>query len=256
MALKVFATALCEYVFQPMFLDSEEDWIEKEMQKLSKDEPAQETHLRSILLAVNPAQQTSIGMDRAKEALTDVKNVLLPLVPYLKRASLSEDLEQLCEEARVTWCRVQMVKELIEPDFRLSSDDEWDVLNLPKDPSASGPDSPSQTRPGQGVPFSGNKVKKQVSTEVFSLKDDEDYLEVWPAFGTADTLLCPGYTLVERQLKVAKGELQMEQQKEEQAKREQEEAEKKNEQEKRNQRAMSRSTKANGSGPRRRGSEA
>ncbi|KAI0505816.1 hypothetical protein F5B22DRAFT_626436 [Xylaria bambusicola] len=196
--LASLGTRLADEIFVPFyFLPNEDqnlpegiDTITMMLSNLSQVDPKRELHLRSVLLAIYPDEQTKVANNRAIEIAGDIYHVLRFLVIEDQRENFHKEIMQLCRLAVESWNTLRPLKEKVEP-FTATEDD-TEKYWLPAEF-----DSTSQTKKllANAKP---NGLGSKPSLN--SLKSAKGIKLVWPGFSYGNEVLKQGFMLLDSQV--------------------------------------------------------
>ncbi|KAI0439848.1 hypothetical protein F4803DRAFT_22336 [Xylaria telfairii] len=199
--LACLGSRLADLIFLPYYTEPNDDEEEHRhgidaitalLSNLSHSDPMRELHLRSVLLAISPDEQTKRGLERADSIANDMYNILGVLLEEDQRVEFDRDVTKLCQLAVESWDTLRPLKEKVEP-FTMSEEDNekyWLPAEL---------DSVSQSKKqASGKPNGlGSKPSLQ------SLKSANKVVLVWPGFSYGSEVLKQGFMLLESQVRSA-----------------------------------------------------
>lgn len=130
-ALAILSRALESYIFQPLYISQGNDPLTELLAEVNEEDPAQEMHVRAVLLNILPDRQKENGEARVKKAMGKVFGALRYFVPADKRDSFEPELRKVCREALQVWQPLQRLQERVVADSVLVEPEEWSILRLP-----------------------------------------------------------------------------------------------------------------------------
>ncbi|KAK0639155.1 hypothetical protein B0T16DRAFT_394936 [Cercophora newfieldiana] len=212
--LSIISETLIKHVFQPVYLDRQEERLAHHMRGLARQDDGQESYLRSVLLkSITPSPQKA-AMPSCGE--TAAGELLKALGPFFKNKERNDKLfsaiRALCEYACSNWRCIQQIVNKVEPnlDFSLVDHTDWEALPFKLDQQT--PDQKPQQNGNSSAP-NGNSVAnsgkaKQQPTKPSQPqsnggRSDNSSFVVWPSFIFVSSedpdempgILVPGYVL-------------------------------------------------------------
>ena len=204
--LVALGRSLERHVFQPFYFGDGQDFLVALLESLGAKNPAQEAHVRSVLLKAFSSEQEEIGEARAETAASQAMDFIQLIVPNDKRESCLLGLDAVCDEALRTWMPLQRLKEQVVA-YRYPGDpEEWQILPLPASPQPNR--VPKKNAPDGSPKTGGRQAEKQNATQNSAPATSPPVVyEVWPAFVTDSLVLYHGKGLTEEQVEAARDEV-------------------------------------------------
>lgn len=211
--LAVIASSLSRHIFQPTYLLQSDAELLELMKTLFDADPAQELHLRSVLLAVLPEWQKEAASRRISGVVAEVMVYAGPLLSREGIAAFQTGLEALCVKACERWARLQRCDVKVEASLEklYGEVDCWKLLPL-QGSAAGGSDG----APRQNGTSSASGSSSRVSSPALGRSSSSglEYKEiagvVWPSFFQVQkndmAPINPGFVLGVSQVKAARDE--------------------------------------------------
>ena len=161
-ALAVISLALHQHVFQPTYLLNDGVELGKIMFGLASKDPARETYLRSVLLAILPEQQRKMAAQRVENVVRDVVACVGPLLPCHKGAAFQSALSDVCTKTCEQWARIQRLENKVESHLEPPGvQDVWFLSPLPSPDGQPAQNDQSQVSGrSSSPPTNGSKLGK------------------------------------------------------------------------------------------------
>ena len=204
--LVALGRSLEQHVFQPFYLRDDQNQFVALLESLGSKNPAQEAHVRSVLLKAFPSEQEEVGEARADTAAYQAMEFIKLIIASDKLKSCWLGLKAVCDEARRTWMPLQRLKEQVIAYSEPGHPEEWQILPLPAPPQANRVPKKNTT---DGSPKTGGRqAERQNATQNSAPATPPPVVyEVWPAFVTDGLVLCHGKGLTEEQVEAARDEV-------------------------------------------------
>lgn len=124
--LAILARRIDMYIFQPTYLEDEDDVIRQLLVRLSVED-SKESFCRGLLLSIRAVDQEENATNAVKRVVREVGWYVQELLSGSDYDSFRAGLDQVVRQACETWHIVQRAKERFEPNFELSPDEdlEW-----------------------------------------------------------------------------------------------------------------------------------
>lgn len=170
--LAVLSRALTKHIFRPTYLIENDAELTRALKDLEADNPAQELHARSTLLAILPDREKRNAARRVKSVVREVSYLVQHLLSALQYEAFCTALEASCELACRQWRRIQGATMKVEPYFGPPYDDyDWQVLLLPERFGPGGPGGTFSSGSTLGLDAGSGTIGGGVR-----LQDDSGYL--------------------------------------------------------------------------------
>lgn len=206
--ITVYGHALAKHVWRSTYIVQNNE-LDKALEALAYEDPLHEAYLRAVLLKVLPERQSRCKDACVKRAVADVIDGVARLVPAEQRDAFEARLKLVSSKICNHWMLVQRLEEKVEPDFSLfnACHNAWRPL-----PTLSGQKKPDRNA-SHGLPQATqsrqqmlNRQQAQDANRRANSATEGVACVVWPAFvylsshQVAETLLQPGYTLMQVQM--------------------------------------------------------
>ena len=178
--LIIFGEALAEHIFRPTHITRGGE-LDEVLGHLGTQNPLQEMYARSALLKALPGRQEKNQAAAVKSVVTHVSSVLSILVPSSRQGEFESGLKQVSGQICRGWSKVQQLEERVRPSFSFDFPEDWQPL---PPPSAQTPTKSSSSPSAQSsTQQKGRRQNQQQSTTPPGLLTAEEFKEVtWPAF--------------------------------------------------------------------------
>lgn len=131
--LAILSREIDKHIFQPNYLDSEDNQLRSMLSELAKTESEKEAFCRAILLSMDaPAQGKSV-QSRASRISRDITHRLFGTLSDEKQNEIRHTMLKIVNRAIEAWIPFQRSHSKYEPDFEPEhwDDPEWKPFTLP-----------------------------------------------------------------------------------------------------------------------------
>ncbi|OAA36487.1 hypothetical protein NOR_07566 [Metarhizium rileyi] len=201
--LMTYAKALTTHVFRPTYITQNHE-LDGVLSLAAVENSQQAACVRAVLLKALPERQKKNQDEGVNQVVKEVSDAVGHWVQ--EREVFEAELKEVCERAAEAWSKIQVIEERIWPDSHFEVPEEWQVLPL----AASTPEADPAEQETQDEDGDNSNTRTLSNIDVARV--------VWPTFLAADPqgpdetgppdleLVCPGYVLTQKQLKLAEEE--------------------------------------------------
>ncbi|KAF8857474.1 hypothetical protein BDZ45DRAFT_803256 [Acephala macrosclerotiorum] len=132
--LAIISRCIDQHIFHPTYNLGEGegggDGIRPLLVDLAAANSKKESHLRALLLSIEPEKQAGNASKRVEQVVTEVASYTQDVLSAVQCKKFKSGLEKVVQQALEAWQIVQCTREKFEPLFALDGDFEWQLLSF------------------------------------------------------------------------------------------------------------------------------
>lgn len=121
MMLGILSRQIDQEIFQPNYLLSDKEDLRDVLNGLAETDPEKESFLRSLLLSIDPEEQTEEIESRIEDIVQTVSKILFDLLTKAQYERLQEAIERIVRKAIEIWHPIQYSQNKYESGFASSN---------------------------------------------------------------------------------------------------------------------------------------
>jgi len=150
--LTIIARCIDQHIFHPTYIlgedEDKDDGIRPLLLDLATADSKKESHLRALLLSIEPEKQAENASKRVEKVVTEVAFYAQDILSAVQCKKFKSGLKKIVQQALEAWQIAQCTREKFEPLFSLDGDFEWQILRFEEGNAVNGEKSTARVVEG------------------------------------------------------------------------------------------------------------